>query len=56
MYAESLILLEDDILQRMDGCANIGQPDDDDWITSIEGQALLYTRIVETIELLESLL
>jgi hypothetical protein len=30
MCFESLILLENDILQRMDGCANIGQPDEDD--------------------------
>jgi hypothetical protein len=56
MYIESLILLENDILQRMDGCANIGKPDEDDWVTSIEGQALLYPRVVETIELLESML
>jgi len=56
MYVESLILLENDILQRMDGCANIGQPDKDDWITSIEGQALLYPLVIETIELLESML
>ena len=55
-YFESLILLENDILQRMDGCANVGQPDEDDWITSNEGQILLYPRVVETIELLESLL
>jgi internalin A len=56
MYIESLILLENDILQRMDGFANIGQPDEDDWITSIEGQALLYPLVTETIELLESML
>jgi len=40
----------------MVGCANIGQPNEDDWITSIEGQALLYPLLAETIELLESLL
>jgi hypothetical protein len=56
MYIESLILLENDILQRMDGCANTGQPDEDDWIISIEGQALLYPRVEETIELLESMI
>jgi len=56
MYVESLIYLENDILQRMDGCANTGQPDENDWITSIEGQALLYPRVVETIESLESML
>jgi len=56
MYFESLILLDSDILVRMDGCANIGEPDEDDWITSVEGQALLYPLLTETIELLENLL
>jgi len=56
MYIESLILLENDILKRIDGCANNGYPDVDDWIKSMEGQALLYPRIVETIELLEGML
>ena len=56
LYTEALALLENDILQRTDGCANIGQPDEDDWITSIEGQILVYPLVVETIELLESLI
>jgi hypothetical protein len=56
MYFEVMVILEGDILERMDGCTNIGQPDEDDWITSIEGQALLYPLVVETIEILESLL
>jgi len=56
MYLESLILLEGDILERMDGCANIGLPDEDDCITSIEGQALLYPLVIEITELLESML
>ena len=56
MYFESLILLENDILQRMDGCADIGEPDEDDWITSIEGQALLYPLLAETIQIMKSLL
>ena len=56
MYFEVMVILNSDILERMDGCANIGQPDEDDWVTSIEGQVLLYPLVVETIELLESLL
>ena len=56
MYFESLVLLENDILQRLDGCANTGQPDEDDWITSIEAQALLYPLVTETIELIENML
>jgi hypothetical protein len=56
MYVESLILLENDILQRMNGCANIGEPDEDDWIMSVEGQALLYPLLIQTIELVENLI
>jgi len=39
----------------MNGCANTGEPDEDDWITSAEGQALIYPLVVETIELLENI-
>ena len=56
LYGEALSVLEIDILQRIDGCANTGEPDDNDWITSIEGQALVYPLVMETIELLESIL
>jgi len=56
MYFEVMVILDGDILERMDGYTNIGQPDGDDWVTSIEGQALLYPLVTETIELLESLL
>jgi len=56
MYFEALAVLETDILQRTDGCANIGKPDENDWITSFEGQALVYPLVLETIELIESLI
>jgi len=56
MYFEVIVMLESDILERMDGFANTGEPDEDDWVTSIEGQALLYPLLTETIELLESML
>lgn len=56
MYFEVLVILEGDILERMDGCVNTGEPDEEDWITNIESQALLYPLVKETIELLESLL
>jgi parallel beta-helix repeat protein len=56
MYFEALAVLEGDVLERTNGCANIGEPDEDDWITSIEGQALLYPLLTDTIELLESML
>ena len=56
LYLEAMVVLDNDILQRIDGCANIGEPDEDDWIRSIEGQALVYPLVVETMELLESLI
>jgi len=56
MYFEVMVILDGDILERMDGYTNIGQPDEDDWVTSIEGQVLLYPLLTETIELLESML
>jgi len=56
MYFEVMVMLGSDILERMDGCANTGEPDEDDWVTSVEGQVLLYPLVVETIEILESLL
>ena len=56
LYFEALVVLDNDILQRIDGCANAGQPDEDDWITSVEGQALVYPLVIETMELLESII
>ena len=56
MYFEALLVLEDDILARIDGCATIGEPDEDDWIISFEEQEAVYPLVLETIELLESLM
>ena len=56
LISESTMLISSDILQRIDGCAIIDQADEDDWITSTEGQVLLYPLVTETIELLESML
>lgn len=56
LYTEALDVLESDILERTNGCANIGEPDENDWITTYEGQGEVYPLIVEAIELLESLI
>ena len=56
LYFEAMAVLDNDILQRTDGCANTGQADENDWVTSIEGQALVYPLVIETIELLENLI
>jgi len=55
LFVEALDVLENDILQRADGCVHNGEPDEDDWVTSRKGQALVYPLVTEAIELLESL-
>jgi hypothetical protein len=56
LLTEALYVLENDILERTNGCADIGEPDENDWITTYEGQGEVYPLIVEAIELLESLI
>jgi len=41
LYGEARDLLENDILERTDGCADVGEPDENDWITSFEGQGVV---------------
>ncbi len=50
LYAEALDKLQNDILQKTDGCAETGQPDKNDWIITCEGQSWLYPLVIETIE------
>lgn len=56
LLTEAQDVLENEVLETTDGLFKHGVADDDDWVTSVEAQGLLYPRIVETIELLESLL
>ena len=53
MHTEALAKLQNDILERTNGCADVGEPDQNDWIRTYEGQGLVYPLIVEAIELLE---
>jgi len=55
-YEEALNKLQNDILQKMNGCGEIGEPDKNDWIITCEGQSVLYPLIIEAIELLENLI
>jgi hypothetical protein len=55
-YEEALIKLQEDILGKTDGCANDGSPDRNDWITDCDVQTEVYPFVLETIELLESLI
>ena len=55
MYVEALMVLELDILERVNGCVDSGEPDSDDWITSYEGQLLACPLLLEARQLLASL-
>lgn len=56
MHTEALATLQNDNLERTNGCADVGEPDQNDWIRTYEGQGLVYPIIVEAIELLEILI
>jgi hypothetical protein len=55
-YEDALNKLEHDILAKMDGCANGGSPDKNDWITTCASQACGYQLIWDAIYKLEDLL
>jgi hypothetical protein len=55
-YAEALDKLQNDILQKTDGCAVKGRPDKNDWITHCDGQRGVYPTTIETISLLQGLI
>ena len=48
--------LENDLLQKTDGCATNGLPDKNDWIVTCEAQAEIYTLVIMAMEILERLL
>jgi|WetSurMetagenome_2_1015567.scaffolds.fasta_scaffold34449_2 hypothetical protein len=55
-YADALDKLQNDILQKTDGCAVKGKPDRNDWITNCGAQDTAYPLIVETISVLQGLI
>jgi parallel beta-helix repeat protein len=55
-YQQALDKLENDILNKTNGCANIGEPDNNDWIEDCDAQAQVYNLVVEAIDLLQGLL
>ena len=56
LYSEALDKLEYDILQKTNGCADIGAPDRNDWITNCSAQGQVYPIIMETIDLLRTMI
>jgi uncharacterized protein YkwD len=55
-YGEALEKLRSDVLQKMDGCANSGSPDKNDWITDCDAQGQIYLLTVQAIGLLEGMI
>jgi hypothetical protein len=56
-YADALDKLQNDILQKTDGCSVKGKPDKNDWITDYDdGQNIVYPLIDEAISLLQGLI
>jgi hypothetical protein len=52
MFRSTLQKLENDILQKTDGCAKSGRPDKNDWIRDCETQADFYGPIMTMTTLL----
>ena len=55
-YQEALDKLEHDLLPKTNGCAEIGSPDKNDWITDCTTQAEVHAIITEAIATLEILM
>ena len=55
-YLEALDKLENDILDKTNGCSETGSPDNNDWIRDCESQNKVYFLIMETIIILENLI
>ena len=52
LYIEALDKLENDVLNKTDGCGNTGIPDKNDWIKDCETQGQVYPFIMQAIHLL----
>jgi hypothetical protein len=55
-YIGALNKLQNDILTKTNGCADMGQPDKNDWIITCEQQNEIYPLIIETIEHVKALM
>ena len=55
-YAGAANKLENDVLAKMDGCADAGEPDKNDWLITPEAQEAVYSDVARAIELLVGLL
>jgi hypothetical protein len=56
LYKDVLNKLQNDILQKTNGCAETGEPEKNDWILTCEEQSKIYPLVLETIEHVKSLI
>jgi len=54
-YEKAIKKLEKPVLQKMDGCAETGAPDKNDWLRTAEAQETVYPSVALAIELLSDL-
>lgn len=55
-YAVALGQLQNDILKKTDGVATIGRPDNNDWITDVETQLVVYPYVKSLIARVKALM
>jgi adenylate cyclase len=55
-YGEALRKLDNDVLQRTDGCAKAHKPDKNDWITTCTAQDRVYELVMDVTDMLEDLM
>jgi len=55
-YTGALSKLRNDILAKMNGCVEKGEPDKNDWIITCEEQSEMYPLVIETIEYVRDLM
>jgi hypothetical protein len=56
LYEDALSKLEQDILEKTNGCGDAGKPDKNDWIITCEHQNVVYPLVVETVEYVKNLM
>jgi parallel beta-helix repeat protein len=55
-YATAIGKLQNDVIERTDGCTTVGSPDSDDWILTCEGQSQVYPLVIDAMEHLQNLI
>ena len=54
-YHDAYIQLDNSVLQKFDGCAQNGTPENNDWIICCSSQNQVYPLVIEALDLLDNL-